>query len=128
MWVQYISFEHEIENHKRQYFSALRNCQALRPNENISEWVGFFLKSLLNLQVKLDKKLELKTNTSSLPPREKSIYLFILSNSGCKSGEISEKLDIPNPTTKRILSQLVKDKLIEKYGKGAGVNYAIKLI
>lgn len=126
VWVQYISFEHEIENRKKQYYSALRNCQAQRPSENISEWVAFFLESLLNIQHKLDKKLEVKTNSTKLAPRDKSMYLFITSNPGCKSGEISIKLSIPNLTTKRILSQLVKDELIEKFGKGAGTNYAVK--
>jgi|GEM_PF-4617437 len=78
---------------------------------------------LLNIQLKLDKKLELKTNSIKLAPRDKSIYLFISLNPGCKSSEISIKLNIPNPTTKRILGQLVQDELIEK---GAGTNYAVK--
>lgn len=126
VWVQYISFEHEIENHKRQYYNTLRSCQAQRPNENISEWVAFFLKSLLNIQIKLDKKLAIKTNSIKLAPRDKSIYLFISLNPGCKSSEISTQLNIPNPTTKRILGQLVQDELIEKFGKGAGTNYAVR--
>jgi DNA-binding MarR family transcriptional regulator len=54
----------------------------------------------------------------------KSIY--ISENAGCKSGEIADKLNIPNPTVKRILSDLVSKELIEKYGKGAGTNYSIK--
>ena len=126
VWIQYISFEHEIENRKKQYYSVLRNCQAQRSNENVSERVNFFLESLINIQSKLDKKLEIKEVTTKLSPRDKSIYLFISSNPGCKSGEISRKLNIPNPTTKRILSHMVKDDLLEKFGRGAGVNYAIK--
>jgi len=126
VWIQYISFEHEVENRKKQYYNVLRNCQAQRPNENVSEWVNFFLQSLINIQIKLDKKLEIREVTTKLSPRDKSIYLFITSNPGCKSGEISEKLNIPNPTTKRILSQMVKDDIIDKFGKGAGINYAIK--
>ena len=126
VWIQYISFEHEIENRKKQYYNVLRNCQSQRPNENVSDWVNFFLESLINIQIKLDNKLELKAVTTKLSPRDKSIYLFITSNPGCKSGEISEKLNIPNPTTKRILSQMVKDEILEKFGKGAGINYAIK--
>jgi Fic family protein len=126
VWIQYISFEHEIENRKKQYYNVLRNCQSQRPNENVSDWVNFFLESLINIQIKLDNKLELKAVTTKLSPRDKSIYLFITSNPGCKSGEISEKLNIPNPTTKRILSKMVKDEILEKFGKGAGINYAIK--
>ena len=126
VWIQYISFEHEIENRKREYYNSLRSCQAQRPNENISEWIEFFLSSLINLQTKLNKKLEVKNSSTKLAQREKSIYLYIMSNPGSKSGEISKKLNIPNPTTKRILTQMVRDELIEKYGKGAGTNYSIK--
>ncbi len=126
IWVQYVSFEYEIENRKKEYYSCLRNCQAQRPNENISEWVDFFLSALLNLQNKLKKKLEVRNKSIKLSPRDKSIYLYIMENPGSKSGEISENLNIPNPTTKRILSQMVADEILEKFGKGAGINYAIR--
>jgi len=126
VWIQYVSFEHEIEFRKKEYYNCLQNCQAQRPNENISEWVNFFLDSLLNLKQKLNKKLEVKDKSGKLAPREKSIFIYIMSNPGCKSGEISTKLDIPNPTIKRILSKMVKQELIEKFGSGSGTNYAIR--
>jgi Fic family protein len=126
VWIQYVSFEHEIEFRKKEYYNCLRNCQAQRPNENISEWVNFFLDSLLSLKKKLNKKLEVKDKRGKLAPREKSIFIFIMSNPGCKSGEISTKLNIPNPTIKRILTKMVKDEIIEKFGSGAGTNYAIR--
>jgi Mn-dependent DtxR family transcriptional regulator len=44
---------------------------------------------------------------------------------GCKSGEISKQLDIPNPTVKRILAGLLKQKLIQKHGVGPGTNNTI---
>lgn len=126
VWIQYVSFEHEIEFRKKEYYNCLRNCQAQRPNENISEWVNFFLDSLLNLNLKLNKKLEVKDKSGKLAPREKSIFIYIMSNPGCKSGEISTKLDIPNPTIKRMLTKMVKEELIEKFGSGSGTNYAIR--
>lgn len=125
VWIQYVSFEHEIENRKKEYYNALRNCQAQRPNEDITEWVTFFMSALLNLKEKLNKKLETKDKRIKLAPREKSIFTYIMSNPGCKSGDISKNLNIPNSTTKKILTQMVKDEIIEKYGKGAGTNYAI---
>ncbi len=126
VWIQYVSFEHEIEFRKKEYYNCLRNCQAQRPNENISEWVNFFLDSLLNLKQKLNKKLKVEDKSGKLAPREKSIFIYIMSNPGCKSGEISTKLDIPNPTIKRILTKMVKEELIEKFGNGSGTNYAMK--
>jgi uncharacterized membrane protein len=72
------------------------------------------------------KKLEVKGTKAKLSPKEKSILTYIESNPGSKSGEIANKLHIPNPTVKRILTKLVNENLIEKYGIGAGTNYSIK--
>ena len=63
---------------------------------------------------------------SSLSPKEKSILVFISDHSGTKSGKIATKLNISNPTVKKILSELVSKNLIEKYGSGPGTNYGIK--
>ena len=125
-WIQYISFEHEIESRKVEYYRVLRNCQAQRPNEDITEWLRFFFNALGNIQIQLMKKLENKGVETKLSPREKAILTFIENNPGCKSGEIANKLGIPNPTVKRILSDFIDKRLIEKYGVGKGTNYSIK--
>lgn len=125
-WIQYVSFEHEIESKKEEYYRVLRNCQSQRPNENITEWISFFFNSLLNIQNQLLQKLESSGLQSQLSPKEKSILTFIGNHSGCKSGDIAKKLDIPNPTVKRILSNLKERNLIEKHGNGPGTNYSLK--
>jgi Fic family protein len=125
-WIQYISFEHEIESRKTEYYRVLRSCQARRPNEDVSEWNRFFLDALGNIQKQLMIKLESKGVETRLSPREKSILTFIENNAGCKSGDIAKKLGIPNPTVKRILPELIKKNLIEKFGTGPGTNYSIK--
>lgn len=125
-WVQYVSFEHEIESKKDEYFRVLRNCQSQRPNENITEWVIFFFNALLSVQNQLLEKLEVSGMQSQLSPKVKSILTFIGNHSGCKSGEIAKKLAIPNPTVKRILNDLSERNLIEKHGNGPGTNYSIK--
>lgn len=61
-----------------------------------------------------------------MSPKEKSILIFVENNPGTKSGEIARRLTIPNPTVKRILTKLLNEDLIEKYGIGAGTNYSIK--
>jgi Fic family protein len=125
-WIQYVSFEHEIESRKSEYYLKLRHCQAQRPNEDITEWISFFFSALLNIQEQLMKKLEVKGTKAKLSPREKSILTYIEGNPGSKSGEIANKLHIPNPTVKRMLTKLLNENLIEKYGIGAGTNYSIK--
>ncbi|WP_200976549.1 Fic family protein [Echinicola sp. 20G] len=124
-WIQYVSLEHEIESRKNEYYRVLRSCQSNRPNENINEWVVFFFSALKNIQEQLMRKLESTGIEGSLSPREKSILTFIGNYAGCKSGEIAKRLDIPNPTVKRILTDLVSRKLIIKHGSGSGTNYSI---
>ena len=124
-WIQYVSFEHEIERRKTEYYRVLRSCQSKRPNEDVKEWIRFFFNALGNIQKQLMIKLESKGVETRLSPREKSILTFIENNAGCKSGDIAKKLGIPNPTVKRILPELIKKKLIEKFGTGPGTNYSI---
>ena len=125
-WIEYVSFEHEIEHNKKKYYRVLRSCQAQRPNEDITEWTDFFLESLINLQDKLQNKLEISGLEGNLSPKEKEVLTFIGNNAGCKSGEISKNLNIAKPTVKRLLTDLIEKGLIIKYGKGAGTNYSIK--
>jgi len=125
-WVQYVSFEHEIENRKAEYYNVLRSCQAQRPNENITEWVIFFVEALKNIQVQLVKKLESSGTEADLTSREKSIVSLIANYAGMSSGEIAKRLGIPAPTVKRILAGLTEKGLLEKTGAGRATSYMVK--
>jgi hypothetical protein len=127
-WIQYVSFEHEIEDKKKDYYQVLMECQRQRPGEDVYAWVTFFLNCLGNIQRHLMNKLEAKGSMNQMSPREKKIYQFIENHPGSKSGEVSEKLDIPLPTVKRVLSNMVTQKLLQKHGIGAGTNYMIETI
>lgn len=122
-WIQYISFEHEIENRKVEYYRILMDCQQQRPGENVTPWIMFFLDCLGNTQNKLMQKLDVQKSENQMSPREKMIYSFIENHPGCKSGEIAKKLNLPLPTVKRILSEMVDGKFLTKYGSGIGTNY-----
>lgn len=125
-WVQYVSFEHEIESRKSEYYKILMQCQRQRPGEDVYPWVMFFLDCMKNIQSQLNTKLEVQTKNGALSQREKKIYFFIENHPGSKSGEIAEKLNIPLPTVKRILSDMVKNKMLAIYGAGAGTHYSIE--
>jgi Fic family protein len=125
-WIQYVSFEHEIENQKSDYYQVLRSCQSQRPNEDVTVWMEFFLSCLSNIQSQLMTKLNISGLETQLSPKEKSIFTIIQNRPNIQSGGISEKLAIPSPTVKRILSVLINKGLIEKQGSGRNVSYAIK--
>lgn len=124
-WIQYVSFEHEIENRKNEYYQVLRSCQAQRPNEDVSIWIQFFLNCLSNIQSQLLTKLQRNSLEINLSPKEKSIYTIIQNRPNIQSGEISEKLSIPLPTVKRILSDLINKGLLEKNGNGRSISYIV---
>ncbi|HKK88498.1 MAG TPA: Fic family protein [Saprospiraceae bacterium] len=124
-WIQYVSFEHEIEHRKSEYYRVLTNCQSQRPNEDVDEWIRFYFDALSNIQTQLKAKLDSEGIEQKLSPKEKSILVYISDHPGSRSGEISKKLDIPSPTVKRILTELTSKGLIEKFGAGPGTNYSI---
>lgn len=125
-WLQYVSFEHEIENRKNEYYKVLRSCQAQRPKEDVTVWMLFFLNCLSNIQSKLMTKLQKSGSQTQLLPKEKSIFTIIQNRPNIQSGEIAEKLAIPAPTVKRILAELLNKGLIEKQGNGRNVSYTMK--
>lgn len=125
-WIQYVSFEHEIESQKKEYYKQLRNCQAQRPNENITNWLIFFFRALSNIQKQLTQKLEMEGVKSQLSQKEKMVLVFIGNHAGCMTSKISGSLKISTSSTKRILKELLAKNLIKKEGKGRGTSYIIK--
>lgn len=124
-WIEYISFEHEIENRKDEYYRVLRQCQAPRPEKDVTSWVSFFFDVLVHIQQMLLTKLEMEGIEADASPKEKSILLCIGNQPGITSGQISLKLNMPNPTVKRILAELVKKGLLDKQGVGRGTSYRV---
>ncbi|CAN5422053.1 hypothetical protein BH09BAC5_BH09BAC5_05300 [soil metagenome] len=127
-WIQYVSFEHEIENRKAEYYQVLMECQHNRPGENVTTWLHFFLDCMTSIQGKLKNKLDVQKRENQMSPRNKMIYAFIDNHPGCSSSEISEKLNIPLPTVKRILSDMTSGRFLMKHGVGAGTNYTVERI
>ena len=126
-WIQYISFEHEIESRKIEYYRVLRSCQAQRPNENISDWVNFFFDALKNIQGLLMQKLQIHHEEGEqLLPREKLVVSFIQNHPGCKSGDIAKGLGISRMIIIRLLSALIDKNFIEKHASGSATQYTIK--
>ncbi|MEP7228613.1 MAG: Fic family protein [Ginsengibacter sp.] len=125
-WIQYVSFEHEIESRKAEYYNVLRSCQGRRPNENINDWVKFFFDALKNIQEQLMQKLQIHTTGEQLLPREKLIAGFIQNHPGCKSGAIAKGLGLTRIIVIRDLAILIEKNIIEKHGSGSGTHYSIK--
>ena len=66
---------------------------------------------------------ESKKANEKLTPREQRISFYILNHPGSSSGGISTKLDIPLPTVKKTLIELLNKKVITKEGVGRATVY-----
>lgn len=125
-WIQYVSFEHEIESRKQEYYRVLRTCQAQRPHEDISDWLSFFFDALKSIQGQLMQKLQvLEGGEARMLPREKLLVQFIANHPGCKSGDIVKGLGLSRMIVIRQLSVLIDKNLIQKHGTGSGTQYTI---
>jgi len=122
-WIQYVSFEHEIENRKAAYYSVLVNTQRQRPGENVTEWMSFFMDCLLKIQDQLEEKLKLQQSSAGLSNKEQLILSLLDNYPYSKSSEIAEKLGMNLPTVKKILTSLLQNKTISRIGIGKATTY-----
>ncbi|MDP8204950.1 MAG: Fic family protein [Candidatus Tenebribacter mawsonii] len=128
-FVQYVSFEHIIENKKKKYYKALMSGQKNRysDKENIYEWILFFLTSIEELISKLEIKYEKYNNKQSyLNSRQNELMQLIQKSQPLKISDIAAKLNNYSINTlKKDIQYLLSEKQIEKIGKGRGTIYII---
>lgn len=125
VWIEYVSFEHEIEHRKKEYYKELMDAQRNRPGENVAGWVHFFLDCLKNIQQQLLQKIKEKEQRESIGIREQQVYAIVDNNPGISSGEIVKKLNIPSSTVKRLLAGLVASRHLVVHGMGRSTSYSI---
>jgi Fic family protein len=129
-FIEYISFEHQIENRKSAYYRALMDCQKRRKPgkpEIISEWIHFFLGCLHELALKLEKKSDgLAEGGGYLNGRQKSILDFLKKSSPAKLSDLAARFPEANVNTlKKDLRHLVLEGRLEKTGQKKGSVYNI---
>jgi len=129
-FVQYISFEHIIEQKKIEYYQALMEGQKNRYNEleKIDEWVLFFLESLEILIKKLQVKFEGYSNKGAYQNnRQKNIVNCISGYQPVKLQDIISRLpDYSKNTIKADLMYLKSENIIEQIGQYKGATYIMK--
>lgn len=129
-FVQYISFEHIIEEHKKQYYEVLMHCQQQRSADTaeiIDGWIEFFLDCLLMLIQRLDQKYAHYQQAGPyLNVRQKRILEVIQASQPVKISDIHAVLhDIPLNTLKKDVKYLVEQHRVEKIGKNRGTIYLL---
>lgn len=126
-FIQYISFENHIEEHKKRYYESLMDGQRKRgkANERIGKWLFFFLEGLKALTEKLDQKYrDYKSSGGYLNERQKKIRAFIADHQPVKFADMSRGLsDIAEGTLKKDLQYLRQEQFISMTGRGKGSVY-----
>ncbi|MEZ5043051.1 MAG: Fic family protein [Saprospiraceae bacterium] len=126
-FIQYISFENQIEGSKKRYYQVLMNAQQHRgtQKEIINDWVLYFLGSITELINKLEHKYErYKVIGPYLNQRQKELVTFIEQNEPLKISDISEGLKVYSiHSIKKDLQYLYQENVIDKLGRGRGTTY-----
>ena len=126
-FVQYISFEHIIEERKEGYYRALMEGQKNRykVTEKIDKWILFFLDCLVTLIKRLEAKYEVYSKLSKeLNERQQAVLAFVKKQGKVKIGEVEEAFRSHSRNTlKKDMTYLVKEGLLLKTGERKGTRY-----
>jgi len=126
-FIQYISFENHIEQHKKEYYEALMTGQKNRGTkaELIDNWLVFFLNSLHILTQKLEQKYDVFKNKGAyLNDRQKLIKEYIEKHQPIKVSDLATKFpEIHLSTLKKDLQYLKQEQEIKMIGIGKGSIY-----
>ena len=126
-FVQYISFEHIIEERKEGYYRALMEGQKNRyqETEKIDQWILFFLDCLVTLIKRLEVKYEVYSKLSKdLNERQKSVLEFVKKQKKVRMSEVEEAFKSHSRNTlKKDMTYLVNEGLLIKTGERKGTRY-----
>ncbi len=129
-FVQYISFEHLIEERKQDYYRVLMSAQQHRGTEQeiIGEWVLFFLDCLASLIEKLEAKYDVYHSKGRyLNARQNGILDFVKNNQPIKLADLAAKFpEIPSGTLKKDILHLVTEHFLNRFGNGRATIYLFK--
>ncbi len=129
-FIQYVSFENQIEKEKQRYYQVLMDAQQHRysQDEVIDKWMIFFLESLEVLIKKLEEKYSrYKSKGPYLNERQRVIIDFVQKNEPVKTSDVAEFLQKESiHTIKKDMLYLHREGVIEKLGEGKGTIYLVK--
>ncbi|WOK08092.1 Fic family protein [Imperialibacter roseus] len=126
-FVQYVSFEHIIEERKEDYYRALMEGQKNRykKTERIDRWILFFLDCLSTLIKRLEAKYEVYSKlTKELNERQQAVLEFAKKRKAVRMSEIEEAFKTHSRNTlKKDMAYLVNEGLLLKIGERKGTRY-----
>ncbi len=124
-YAPYVSHEKLIEDHKPDYYMALRKSQKTMRGKNpdITPWLEFFL-SITHAQAKAAIELLSTENIDKLlSPKQMDVWKYLQKVQEATPGEISQQARVARPTVNQVLDKLLRLKKIERLGLGRTTRY-----
>lgn len=125
LYMPYVSHEKLIEDNKSNYYVALRKSQKTfgTNNENIVEWLNFFLTIILK-QSEMAVALLSKENIEKLlSPKQMAVWRYMQTVVEASPMQISKSACVARPTVNQALDKLLRLKKIERLGLGRTTRY-----
>ncbi|MBI2118266.1 MAG: Fic family protein [Elusimicrobia bacterium] len=125
LYMPYVSHEKLIEDHKTEYYIALRKSQSTikTRKEEIFPWLSFFL-DVMHQQSKMAIALLSQENIEKLlSSKQLAVWQYLQTVEETTPKEISQKAKIARPTVNQVLDKLLRLKRIERIGLGRSTRY-----
>jgi len=125
LYMPYASHEKFIEDHKPEYYLALRKSQKtfLSVQENIMPWLDFFLTIFLKQSEMAINLFSQKNIELLLTEKQFAVWDYIQETNRATPREISEKTKVAYPTVRQAIDKLMRLKKIERVGQGRSTSY-----
>ncbi|MCP4266641.1 MAG: Fic family protein [Candidatus Brocadiaceae bacterium] len=124
-YVPYVSHEKLIEDHKPDYYMALRKSQKTMRGKkpDIIPWLEFFL-SVIHTQAQAAIELLSAENIDkTLSPKQMAVWEYLQKVKEVTPGEITQHTQVARPTVNQVLNKLLRLKKIERIGLGRTTRY-----
>lgn len=125
-YMPYVSHEKLIEDNKADYYVALRRSQKTikTETENITPWLEFFLKVLLEQARQALDILSRENIEILLSPKQLIVWRYIETVSEATPGEISRATKVTRPTVSQAIDVLTRLKKVRRIGQGRTTRYS----
>lgn len=124
-YMPYASHEKIIEDHKTEYYVALRTAQkdGKSPKAPVARWIHFFLDVMLRQIEVLQGILNRTSIDALLSTNQKAALALFDRHEELSTGLVAKQLKIPAVSAKQILTRLLELKIIQRQGAGRSTRY-----
>jgi len=124
-YVPYISHEKLVEDHKPDYYMALRKSQKTMRDKkpDITPWLEFFLSIVCTQAKSAIELLSTENIDKILSPKQLAVWGYLQKVEEATPGEIAEHAKVARPTVNQVLDKLLRLKKIERIGLGRTTRY-----